>query len=459
MNTAPETAAYPALDTAAISSPGARRRYLAIIAVLFCLIVWPVIFFSVDGRCDDTGAVGDQDLYHYPVILKMAKAWPHPDLRDMGGAIMTPTFHLTMAAFVHYGGANLRELRFINSFTGLFLILTVFWYTSKCTDAKTAFGLSLVYLFSPFMLSCAMWLMTADFAFIFVVISLACAALFPPRPGRVLGSGLAAAAATAIRQVHLWLAAPVGTIALCELVRGRFPWLMPPKAPKEPRLPGLFLISVIAAIVPFLALLFFVWLWGGLMPPDSTLRGMHNHFTIIPVAMVQAAYCGVFLAPAVLDGPLSRYLRDWRIWAGAIFCTVLTALPRSGVPSGPSGMLNSLAARTPVIFHRLPVLLPPAALAGAVLAAFLITAINRGRGRAAVIILVGFWAWLAAQTATPYALRGYCDIIFVMEIWLAALCLPPGPRQPRFWLCTGALAAVQLLSVISQIFAPVFWRH
>jgi hypothetical protein len=385
----------------------------------------------------------------------MEKAWPHPDLNDVGKAQMTPTFHVLMAAIMHYGNVGLTGLRMVNSLAGLLLILAVFWYTSKWTDAPAAFALCLPYLFSAYMLSCSMWLMTSDFALFFVALALAGAAMFPATTPRVVGNSLAAMGATGVRQIHIWLVAPMMAAIAYDRFCAYFPKLTPPELRGQPPM-AVLLNNLIALSLPLAALLFFVLQWHGLMSPTAQLQGVHNHFTIIPLALAQAGFCCFFLAPAVLEKPLTNYLRDGRIWAGAAAFLVLAALPRTVQPAGPSGALAELA-RTPVLFGRILILLPPAALGGAGFTALLLAAAERGRLRGALIILVGFFSWLAAHTTPAYALRQYCDVIMVMVIWLAALCLPPGPRRVRFWLWTGALSAVQLAMAIYQIYLPVLW--
>jgi len=430
-----------------------RLIYAGVMALLFCALVWPVIL-SGSKREDRIGAEGDQRLYHFPTIVKMAQAWPHPDLNDVGQGQMTPTFHVLMAALMHYCGLGLEGLRLVNSLTGLALVLAVFWYTSKCADAPPAFALCLPYLLSPFMLSCSMWLMTNNLALFFSTIALAGAALFPPTTARVIGTGLAAMAATAVRQISVWLIAPIAAAIICE--RLRFPARVSTESEKNPPAPQLLLNLGIAVALPVAALLFYFIQWHGLMPPTAQLQGVNNHFMIVPLALAQTAFCCCFLAPATLEGPLIKYLRDWRVWAAAAFCLALAALPHSATPNDPTGAVIA-STKTPAILGRVILWLPPAALGGAGLMAFLIAAAERSQARAALIIMVGFGGWLAAHTTPAHALRRYCDIILIMVIWLAAQCLPPGRKPFRFWFGIASLSLVQLATAIYQIYLPVLW--
>ena len=449
----------PSSGSPITSSPlKTRVGFAVLLAILFLLLVWPVIL-SRSTALDKTGAAGDEVKFHLPTIYKMEKAWPHPDLSDLGGAQMTPTFHVLMAVTMHYGKTGVTGIRLVNSLSGLLLVVVVFWYASKWTDAPTAFALCLPYLFSPFMLSSAMWLMTDNMAFLFVALALACAAMFPPTPGRILGGGIAAMAATAVRQLHIWLIAPIAVASFFELMREKIAILAAPvfasPTPEPATRPGkLVVCTAIAILAPIAALMFYVVIWHGLLPPTAQLSGLHNHFTIVPLAFAQAGFCAFFLAPAVLEGPLWRFLKDRRVWAGALLCLALAAIPHTQEPPGPSGALTELS-HTPVLFGRILILLPPAALAGAAFAAFWIAAAEKGRGRAAFIILFGFLCWLAAQTVPVYALRRYCDIILVMVIWLAAMSLTPRPRRLRFWIWTGAFALVQAGMAVIQIYRPV----
>ncbi|HLX72826.1 MAG TPA: hypothetical protein VKV04_24650, partial [Verrucomicrobiae bacterium] len=312
-------------------SDGNRRlAYGATLAVLFLLLTWPVILSGSKGR-DATGAAFDQIEYHYPIIQKMLADWPHPDLVNLGGILMTPTFHVLMAAIAHSCHLDLTGIRVVASLAGLLLMISVYWFTAKWVDPGAAFVLSISYLFSPFMLSGSIWLNTDNFGWLFVSLSLGWAALYPADPRRVLGSGAAAAAATAFRQIHLWLIAPIAVAGLLPLVPERFQVLELPDRERS-RHPGRLLASIfVAVVVPILIILFFVSLWHGLTPPGTAKRyGTSNHFKIVPLALAQAGYCCIFLLPMVLDrSTLKARLRDWRVWTGATICLLLAALPRS----------------------------------------------------------------------------------------------------------------------------------
>lgn len=434
-----------------------RLFYSAILAVLFLLVTWPVILSSVRGR-DNTGCASDEANFHYPVIERMARDWPHLDLVDIGGNQTAPAFHVVMAALVHYCHLDLTGIRLATSLAGLLLLVSVYWFTSKWIESSAAFVLCLSYLFSPFMLGAAMWLMTDNFGWLFVSLALGWTAFYPAAPRRVLGSGVAATLATAFRQIHLWLTAPIVVSGLFQIIPERFPALTQP-TPTPSRHPGRLLASILVAVVgPALVILFYVSLWHGLLPPGTARQiGTNNHFKIVPLALAQAGYCSVFLLPAVLDGSTLRArLRDWRVWVGAAICLVLAALPRSAEKQSPSGALVTLAGGTPVIFHRLLILLPPAALAGAALVIFFLGARERGRGREAVLLIFGLVCWLSAQTAPVFALRRYCDFIQVICIWLVALGLPSGPRRPGFWIGTISFVLVQFGMAVLSVYFPAF---
>jgi hypothetical protein len=432
-----------------------RLAYGAILAVLFLLLTWPVILSGSKGY-DTTGAAYDQDYFHYPIIQKMIADWPHPDLVNLNGIQMTPTFHVLMAALGHYGHFDLTGIRLAASLAGLLLMISVYWFTAKCVEPGAAFVLSLSYLFSSFMLSASIWLMTDNFGWLFVSLALGWAVFYPATPRRVLGSGVAAAVATAFRQIHLWLIAPIAVSGLMRIMPGRFQALSLPD--REPtRHPARLLASIfVAVVVPGLVILFFLSLWHGLVPPGSAHWGTNNHFKIVPLALAQTGFCSIFLLPTVLDSStLKSRLRDRRVWAGAVIGLVLAALPRSAEQQSPGGAMVSLSGHTPVIFDRLLILLPPAALAGAALVIFFLVARERGRGPEAFLLLFGFVCWLAAQSTPVYTYRRYCDFIQVIIIWLAALGLPLASRRGRFWIGPIALSVVQFGVSFIQVYRPV----
>lgn len=454
--TAIDVAVKP-VENPTASTGNKRLTYGAILAVLFLLLTWPAILSGSQGR-DTTGAAFDQANYHYPVIQKMVSDWPHPDLVHLGGVLMAPTFHVIMAAVAHFCHLDLTGLRLVASLAGLLLMISVYWFTAKWVEAGAAFVLSISYLFSPFMLSSSIWLLTDNFGWVFVCLALGCAAFYPAAPRRVLGSGAAATAATAFRQIHLWLIAPIAVSGLLRLLPERFQAALALPEREPSRHPGRLLASMLVAVVmPVLVILFLVSLWHGLTPPGTAQRyGTNNHFKIVPLALAQAGYCCIFLLPMVLDtSTLKTRLRDWRVWTGAAICLLLAALPRSADAQSPSGALVSLSGGTPVIFHRLLILLPPAALAGAALVIFFLVARERGRGREAFLLIFGFVCWLAAQSAPVYSFRRYCDFIQVIIIWLAALGLPPAPRRAGLWIGPVAFALVQFGLSAFQIYRPL----
>jgi hypothetical protein len=440
------------------SSCGTKRlAYGTILAVLFLLLTWPAILSGSKGR-DTTGAAFDQNEYHYPVIQKMTGDWPHPDLVNLGGIQMTPTFHLLMAALAHYCHFDLTGIRLAASLAGLLLMISVYWFTVKWVEPRAAFAMSISYLFSPFMLSASIWLMTDNFGWLFVSLALGWVSFYPATPRRVLGSGVAAAAATAFRQIQLWLIAPIAVAGLVRIMPERFQALALSDR-ESTRQPGPLLASIFVAVVlPVLVILFFVSLWHGLIPPGSAQRwGTNNHFKIVPLALAQAGFCSLFLLPTVLDrSTFKTRLCDWRVWTGAAICFLLAAFPRSAEQQNPGGAMVSLSGHTPVMFHRVLILLPPAAFAGAALVIFFLAARERGRGREAFLLLFGFVCWLTAQTTPVYIYRRYCDFIQVMIIWLAALGLPFAPRRGGFWIGPIALSLVQCGLSFIQVYLPVF---
>lgn len=440
------------------TSPGKGRSfYGALLAILFLLLTWPLILSGARGQ-DGTGAASDQINYHYPIIQDMVRDWPHLNLINLHGVQMTPTFHVFMASLVHYCRFDLTGLRLTTSLAGLLLIISVYWFTNKWAEPRTAFVLSLTYLFSPFMLSSSMWLMTDNFGWLFVCLALGWSALDPAIPRRVLGSGVAATVATAFRQIHLWLIAPIAVSGFIELIPERsWPQTLPTRQASSHPVRMLASISM-ACVAPVLVILFFIHLWHGLLPPGTAQKwGTNNHFKIVPLALAQTAFCSVFLLPAVVDGPaLKARLRDWRVWIGAVICFLLAAIPRSAEKQSPSGALVSLSARTPVIFDRLVILLIPGAFAGAALVVFFLAARERGRVREAFLLIFGFICWLTAQTAPVFPLRRYCDFIQVIIIWLVALGLPAGPRRRCLWIGAGAFALVQFALAVLKVYLPVF---
>ncbi|MSU57074.1 MAG: hypothetical protein EXS35_02655 [Pedosphaera sp.] len=436
--------------------PADWRRWAAALAGIYFVLVFPVLFLA-HGMTDEAG---DQQSYHEPFIVQLAADWPHVDLVNTHGLAMTPGYYLLMAAIKHYFSASILELRVVTALLGLPLILVVFRFCCQWTTAVTAFVLCLPFLLSSFVLGSSMWLRSDNVWLALVALALGTTAVHPASPARIFGLGIVTMLAISVRQICIWLLAPLALSSFLELFYARLSGSSASDPPGPRRSAGLILAMLFAVAAPMAVLWYFYRLWGGLLPPQvAQAHPVGNGFKIVPVILALTGFLGLFFAPAAWDGPLKNLLKDWRVWAASALALLVAVVPRTAGHQDPSGMLVELQ-KTPVAFDRILGLLPFAALAGGVVMILFLAAVRAGRTRAACFVLLGFASWSAAMTANVYVLRRHCEpFILLTLIWLTALGLPSGNNRKRFWIGMSALVAVQLVMLVVKIYRPAFFPH
>ena len=265
--------------------------------------------------------------------------------------------------------------------------------------------------------------------------------------------GLAAGAAVATRQIHVWVAAPVAAACLLASPLRRFApaWMRPERS--EPARPAMVAVAIVAGGAPLAVLAWFVWLWGGLMPPAYV--DLHNtgvNEATFAFAFAMAGGLGVFLAPAALierrdlTRPVSLALAGAGLLAATLPATDYALKHRA------FGALWRIVELTPAIGGRSLVLVVGAVVGGLVLGALWSAADRRGRGPISALLLLSALGWALAQSFNSMAWQRYFEpFLLVLLAWLVANARPSdAPAQRWRWAGPIALGLIQLgLSIAS----------
>jgi hypothetical protein len=400
-----------------------------IVTALWALLVLPVIL-SGRGSSQQTH---DERVYHGPVIARMMDEWPRMDLVDYDSAT-APGYHVVMATVAHVTGTPARGLlvHLVNAGASLALLLGFLFFTQSLTSPRTAVVLALPLLLSSQYLDMSIWLFTDNAALLFVVIGmgLTLTGVVNDRlaPSRTAWSGATALAAVAIRQIHLWMIAPIVVASLLDRRRS----------------PGARIgLAMAGAMGPVILVGLMVWQWGGLTPPgfEPPYAGQHDGGANLATPAFALSLCGGFGVLLLGVGQV-RPRFDACAW-GAMLLGVLLALavPTSyHLPDRYGGWLWAVVKWFPAPGERSLVLLAGAPLGALVITWMIRAALDAGRRDAVLVLGTAALGYLAAHTVNTQCFQRYLEPATL--IWLAWLVLLV-PRRPRWWwtgpalLCAG----------------------
>ena len=443
----------------ATTSTGRRvLRPSLLIGALFLLLVWPPIFAGAQG----TSEAHDHFNYHEPVIRTFADQLPYPDLVHYQSAT-SPGYHLFMAVISRYVSDRTVVLQLINSLFSLAFVLIVYRAAAAKVDAWSAMLLVLPLFFSPYFLSGAIWLTTDNLGWMFVALALGSCVMHSVTPIRIGAGSASAVAAVAIRQIHVWIAAP---LALAAIVHSAFArennrWN------KRSTLP--WLVAGAATLAPVALVAAFILLWGGLMPPayvDLHNQGMNP--AMLPMTLSLVALFGVFFLPMIGVAELSKFLRLKTVWIAAAFGILMAiAFPTefSREEGRWGGAIWQLAKVMPSVADRSVLFVPLATMGCIILAMFWHSATRAGRSRSATLLLFALACWAAAQMMNSQAWQRYSEPIVLLALaWLGALATPASSvdqkaKRSTALMALAACAAIQSVLSMLTVYMPMLgWR-
>ena len=454
-----------------------RRSAAAVLCLLFAILVWPVVISTQgtlgDGATDikyPTGEMGDQRKYHEPTILAFAEQWPSVDLVHYPSAT-SPGYHLLMALVARYTSHDLVVLQLVSSLLSFGLLLVVWGYGARHTGAWPALGLVLPLVASSYVIGSGIWLVTDNAGLLFVCLALGGAIMVQPTAMRTARWALYATCAAGIRQIHVWVAAPVILAALLGSPLGRHaPRHLCSGSKQSLSWAGVF-STLPVLLLPFVLIGLLALLWGGLTPPDFADRhsaGLAPVTFAIVLALV--GVFGVFFLPAFCQKWTDILKMDrWLVVAVLLAVAVSLIFPTSYDQSLGrwGGAIWELVRRMPDVAGR-SIVFPPLAALGAVVLVHAWRAAGRaGRAREATVLLLSLLGWMIAESVNTQSGQRYFEpMILVGLAWLAALSISPTKGTARFvpahrlwWAGPLTLGAIQLVLSASTVYLPVLRWH
>jgi len=475
---APEDAAEPASGVRAGGWWAA-----AAIALIAAGMIWPWILAERDVFSQKSY---DHDRFHLPLVRSFAAEWPSVDLSDYDSAT-GPGYHLLLAAAAQVLGDGETTLQMLGSLFAIGLLATVAWRLARWRGSELeGLLLALPLAASPYLLGNAIWLMTDNLSLWLLAVPILGASLLPARPARLGRWGVAAAAACFVRQINLWVLAPIAIATWFTVGPHRTGDERARRDPlsSEPRLAPdadvsdsdaprgrILLAAAIAGLLPIAVVAGLARLWGGLTPP--TFQQYHA-VSVQPAAVVYglalfAVYGGpLWLAIVAVRSERGRVpwwfmLASSLGWAGFL----LAGESFAGLEAGRNGgWLWRLVGATPAPGGVSAVLAVGSAVGVVLLMQLVALAFGRSRtcGRGAIVAAVGLAAFLVAHAANKQLFQRYFDapVLLVLAV-LAALAWPRrgdgpavDPRRDRPWiLALLAMAAMQIVFSTATLFLPL----
>lgn len=461
--------------TSAEPPPCRPRRWLWPLLVLIALhglLVWPGVALEArrplvpEGERNRNlaypGEAKDQDNYHLPVIRDMVRQWPRVNLRSYESAT-SPGYHLLLAGVARASGGVEHKLPMliINALVGLGALIAVWFGCLRWVAPWPAVALAVPLLGSSYFLGACIWITTDNAALLLIALAMNCVLAERWTRTRGLLSGLFAFGAVAVRQVSIWLAAPVVLMGLLAspaagIVERIVPELRTRTDRISPRWSNL-LVGAGAAMMPIVLLGVLAWHWGGLIPASEAMRAKHGQGwnpAAIPFCLSLCAAYGVFFLGGAW-GEIRRLTpRDAGLWiAGAIGlgCAVLFETGWELKTRDYGWLWRGLVKPCGDVAGRSVVLLVLAPCGAALLLLLHRAAVRRGRGLPATVLLLSLLGWLLAQSFNTMAWQRYFECTVLLGLaWLGAMATGAERSErsvsslaPR-WLGPLLLGALQL---------------
>ncbi len=434
------------------------------LSLLYGVLVLPMILSGAGYAAP----AWDEQTFHLPIVRTMVEQWPRVDVVEYDSAT-TPGYHLLMALVLKLTG-SVTACRLVSAVLSWGLLMAAYAIARRILAPKAAAtsdravlhsgwiaaALVLPLALSQYFLGAAIWLTTDNAALLFVALALGGAAAARFTPGRGLLLGVWALLAVLVRQLHVWVAAPIGLAALLASPLVRLaPSVLRDDERQSPRTWANLLVGVIAGAMPVAALAVFIVLWGALLPRSEAIRGQHlqgvNPATFA-FALSLIGVLGVFfltVAPGGVFGHVRR-LRERRgvvaLAAGAGLASAL-AFPTFWVDRVRDTGLWKLVKIGPVVMERSVVLAVLAPLGAVVLVLLYRGASDAGRRVPALVLMLGMLAWLTAQSANIMCWHRYFEPLMLVCLgWLAAMGVRERVRPANL---LGPVGLALLLGVVS----------
>ncbi len=416
-------------------APQAASKWCLIVTLAaLLLIAWPII---LSGNTSGRGAYDDLT-YHWPAIQTFADQLPTPDLSDYASAT-TPGFHLELS-ILHRLGASRTFVQLYASLWTVLLFAILAWRAGR-SFGKPGVLLTLPFLCSIYVLFPSIWLLPDNAGWLGVLVILILALDYPSTTRNLLIAGITLALLVLVRQVHIWSAA---IIVIGAWTAATDDARYNPKSPKEQTT---HLITAILATIPaFLLLLYFLRLWGGLVPPTFQANHQGPNPATPAFILTQISILSVFFAPTLLP----RLLELLKAHKAAIILTLFLGLAIGLVPETSfdreagrfSGWWNIVRA-LPTFADRSPILILGSA-AGALATLIWLSLVSK---RDAQILMITLLAFTAAQTANHASWQRYHEPMLLMLGLIILTRSPITLATPKRVLISAAALSLMLAAI------------
>lgn len=415
-----------------------RAWGVAIVLALFIAISWSVI---LSGNLSGRGA-SDDLRFHWLVIEQFAQQLPNPDISDYASAT-TPGYHLILSPLVEMGIGHTGVQLFASLWTAGLLGLMAWVVSARFGIASAVLVLPMIA--SMYVLFPGIWLLPDNAGWLGVLAILLLA--LRPNPGwkNWVLSGLILLVLVWMRQIHIWIAgvvwvsAWVGSIEQAPCLTKLFSSVIDRS--------GRTCIAIACTIPAFTALIWFLLLWGGLVPPTFQDKHQGANLATPGFILMQLAILSVFFSPMLWPGLKEVWKHHWRwvILAAAVGC-VLGMVPESSYSESAgrySGWWN-LINKLPVVADRSPIFVLGSIAGAVVLVVWMSLASRRD-----VWIWMGLMvAFVLAQSANHASWQRYHEpMLLMMMVLIIARSSVIAQYTRRIML--GALVLALVLGVLT----------
>lgn len=398
------------------------------IALVFSLLCAPLIWSSNEG-----GYAADETDFHLPAVRQIRSHWPQLDLERDALSAISPGYHYVLATVSFLTGTDRVPLRIVTWILSLAVLGWLWRAFPPATPLATAALLPLAC--SNFFIKSASWIVTDNPGLLCVVAVLTTS--FLRQPGeRLWQGGVLAAAATFIRQLHVWTTFPVA-------------WQAVQKMRTAPSV-GTRCLAALPPLLPLGVLAVLAWHWGGLVPPQWAVISYAEQRASTAALCYLGAVFGIFGTFYFLAMPAGSILADFRRLSAIAGAVVGLALALGGPTNHDmsagrwGGYLWAIAARLPTFEDRslLFILLTP--LGGALLAVMTARLARAAGGTLAFLWLGSYLAWASTFLPNRLVFHRYYEpmtLVFLV-LWMALMFRASAtpPRLSRLYL----LGAVQV---------------
>ncbi|MBL4699349.1 MAG: hypothetical protein JKX70_11000 [Phycisphaerales bacterium] len=388
-----------------------RLWSVGVVVVLLLVVSWSVI---LSGNLSGRGAADDLN-YHWLVIQQFSEQLPNPDLSDYQSAT-TPGYHLILSPLVQMDVGHMGVQLVASVWTIGFLGLLT-WVVSA-RFGKLSAVLMLPMLTSMYVLYPGIWLLPDNAGWFGVLAIVLLSLRSNPTWKSWAVSGVILFGLIWMRQIHIWIA---GTIWLGA-------WLG--SAADTPTLRTLFsscidrtgrtTLAIACTIPAFTVLVWFMILWGGLVPPTFQENHQGPNMATPGFILLQLSILSLFFAPMLWPRFKETWKHQWGwiVFAAFIGC-LLGVVPESSYSyeAGRYGGWWGLIHKLPTVAGRSPIFILGSILGAVVFVVWL----NLVTRRDAWIWVGTMVAFTLAQSANHASWQRYHEpMLFIMLLLILA---------------------------------------